>query len=293
MNPNSSERNFRADSRATAVPFAGGAWRKALALLGCLLGLASAPASGTPIPQELLEDEHFREELGVNDFTVPSIRKLFDDLDELEPIPYDQVVRKIPKPRTTDRLVLALNLGSVLADGFLFVQLKDSDNLSDLSRELVKYCNSMGVGDRVKPHGKSLLEKAYHQNWSGLKTELVATQQDVEYEMLKLRDEQIAHLISLGGWLRALEIGSQSVLADFSPEKAAKLVRPELLDYYQDRLTTLHPRLKGKPLVRVIVNSLHEIRQALGDTQEQALELEKVMEIHQIAAKTSQAIAQQ
>ena len=69
------------------------------AFLLCLLAAAplaqsapSAPAPAAParpapaapslpeVPDDLLEDEHLREEYGVNPFTTPSIRKIFAQL---------------------------------------------------------------------------------------------------------------------------------------------------------------------------------------------------------------------
>src|SRR5262245_8451588 len=35
------------------------------------------------VPEDLIGNEHVREEFGVNDFTTPSIRKIFDALDSL------------------------------------------------------------------------------------------------------------------------------------------------------------------------------------------------------------------
>ena len=242
------------------------------ATLGLLLALltpsASHLAAAPVIPEDLMDDDFAKEELGVNDFTVPSIRKIFSDLDKLEPIPYERLARPIPDPPTSDRLTLALNFGALLADGFLVVQIKDQSKIEAISRALVKYCVSMGVGDKVKPHGKSLLEKAFSSDWPGLKEELSNTQHDVEYEMMTLRDEQIAHLISLGGWLRALQIGADSVDQSYSMDRAKSLVRVEMLDYYLDRLSTLHPRLMAKPEVIRITADLKDIRTILESAKD-------------------------
>jgi hypothetical protein len=262
-------------------------------LLAAILLLANLPAGAVPIPDELLQDDHFREELGVNDFTVPSIRKIFEDLEALEPLPYEQLTRELPRPQTTDRLVLALNFGGIIADGFLIVQLKDPNQIEDVARTILKYCDSMGVGVRVKPHGKALLEKAFNQQWDTLKEELAATQADVEYEMLQLRDEQFAHLISLGGWLRALEIASESVAEEYDPGRADNLVRPTLVDYFQDRLQYLHPRLREKPLILLIEDNLDQIRLILANApQNGQLGHQQVREIHHLTRAMNRAIAQ-
>ena len=39
------------------------------------------------LPADLIDDPHVREELGVNEFTAPSIRLIFDDLEQLAPLP--------------------------------------------------------------------------------------------------------------------------------------------------------------------------------------------------------------
>lgn len=39
------------------------------------------------IPERLLDDSHMNEELGINEFTAPSIRKIFEDLEGLPEIP--------------------------------------------------------------------------------------------------------------------------------------------------------------------------------------------------------------
>jgi len=45
--------------------------------------------------------------------------------------------------------------------------------------------------------------------WRALRKELIATQADVEQAMIELRDQRLAHLISLGGCLRGLEISER------------------------------------------------------------------------------------
>ena len=83
--------------------------------------------------------------------------------------------------------------------------------------------------------------------------------------MLELRDEEMVHLLSLGGWIRGLEIGAASVAADFSPERASKLRQLDLLDYYLQRLDTLSTPLKSTPLISQIISGLKEVRQKLAD----------------------------
>ena len=57
---------------------------------------SEAPPVRREVPKDLVDDEHVREELGVNEFTAPSISKLFDTLQFLMPLPISEVERKMP-----------------------------------------------------------------------------------------------------------------------------------------------------------------------------------------------------
>lgn len=67
-----------------------------------------AVRKGKIMPKDLVDDAHVREELGVNEFTAPSISKLFDTLQFLMPLPILEVERKMPARMSEDRADLAI-----------------------------------------------------------------------------------------------------------------------------------------------------------------------------------------
>jgi hypothetical protein len=242
-----------------------GSFRNIACLLFAVIVLA-LPCMPT-IAQEgsdLSEDPHFRDELGVNQYTAPSIEKLFATLDSLKPIPSQDLARS-PKPlRITNRVKLALSFGVLIGDGFLAVESEDAKEVEPLGRELLRRARGLGVEQRVTRHSKHLLDLAKQSNWMALRKELIVTQKEVEHAMLDLRDEEMAHLLSLGGWLRGLEIGAAAVVSTFTPERAGKLKQLDLLDYYLDRLSTLPSVLKGTPVISSTIAGLKEIREKLS-----------------------------
>jgi hypothetical protein len=206
------------------------------------------PETTQPVaPEDLLDDEHVREELAVNDFTAPSIAKVFDSLQQLAPLPMVDVERKIPERMPLDRADLAIEIGFLIADGFLIVQANDLTKVEPLAKELSRYGKALGAGERVSRHVASLLESAKNNKPDQLKKELAATQKDVEKELVALRDTDLAHLISLGGWLRALHVASTAVQKQFSPERGKELMREDIADYYTETIGTLHPRISERP----------------------------------------------
>lgn len=199
------------------------------------------------IPKDLLDDPHVREELAVNEFTAPSIAKLFDTLQFLMPLPIADVARKMPARMPQDRADLAIELGFLIADGFLVVQAEQLEGIEDLAKDLTRYGKALGAGDRVNRHAASLLESAKNKNVEQMKKELSATQRDVEAELVSLRDADLAHLISLGGWIRALEVSTVAVDKQFSVERARKVMREDIADYYTESVAGLEPRISERP----------------------------------------------
>jgi hypothetical protein len=235
-----------------------------------LLVVLPAAFAGTSEPREtsdLSDDSHFREELGINQYTTPSIGKLFDTLDLLKPIPARELSRPPRALRLDNRIRFALGFGILIGDGFLAVVGEDAKAIAPLGRELLRRAKGLGVQQPVNRHSKQLLDLAKQSDWSGLRKELIVTQKDVEIAMLDLRDEEMAHLLSLGGWIRGLEIGAASVATDFSQERASKLRQLDLLDYYLQRLDTLSPPLKSTPLISKITTELKGVRQKLTADQ--------------------------
>jgi len=216
---------------------------------------------------DLSKDQDYREELGVNEFTAPSIEKLFNTLDSLKPIPVNALVRPVTELNTAERSKYALSFGVLIGDGFLDVEAEQNKDIESLGRELIRRAKVLGVEQRVSRHSRKLLDLAKQNNWDRLRKELIVTQEDVEKALLELRDEPIVHLLSLGGWIRGLQIAAASVATDYTPERAKTLRNLELLDYYLDRLDTLSPRLKRSELIQKITAQLQTLRPIFKDNE--------------------------
>lgn len=244
---------------------------------------AQEESTGRPeIPEDLLEDEHLREEMGVNQYTSPSIRKIFDDLRGLRPLPYDQMKRSVAEQPPQDRIRLALTMGVFLADGFFAVEAEQFFDLEPIGRSLLNYGKVLGSGTRVSSYMKSVLEKGAGGQWDELKEELVRAQRDVEKEMVLIRDVDVANLISLGGWLRALEVGCGATLKPYDPAKAAMLAKPEVVEYFVLTMETFAPRVKKQPLVDLLDKKLLEIEKITKISDGEVLSEDAVQELQGI-----------
>ncbi|PQJ27496.1 hypothetical protein [Rubritalea profundi] len=104
------------------------------------------------LPADLIDDPHVREELGVNEFTAPSIRLIFDDLAQLAPLPVKETKHVISKRMPLDRSDLSLEIGFLIAEGFLAVQNKAFNDIEGIAKELNRYGKALGAGERVNRH---------------------------------------------------------------------------------------------------------------------------------------------
>src|SRR5205814_9890348 len=109
--------------------------------------------------------------------------------------------------------------------------------------------------------------------------ELISTQQDVEEAMTALRDQKMAHLISLGGWLRGLEICAGAVETNYTTDRAAVLWQRDLINYFAEEIKTLPPAVAHRPLfetVRMGVNAIRDLLNRVPDN----MSLEDVKALH-------------
>ncbi len=263
--------------------------RGPLLLLLSTLVLAPLTLPAQQLPADDLA--HMREELGVNNFTAPSIERVFRQLSALQPLRFEKLWRQPPGETPQSRAQIALLTGSVIADGFLVVSSEKQSRIEPVARALLRLTKGLGIGDRVTKHGQGILELAARERWPDVRRELVHAQADAEAALLALKDEEIAHLIALGGWIRGLEITSAAVADQYTPERAQVLAQPELLDYFTDRMSTLNPALQRTKLIKTLQGNTAKIREILQQAEGKPLSEEQVKAVHERAREMAKALA--
>src|SRR3954465_4294953 len=234
--------------------------------------------------------EHEREELGINPYTAPSVAEIFQQLDDLRPLPFEELKREFPQAAHASREQMGMVFGGLVADGFLIVEAKRQNLVEDLGRVLLRQARSLGVGDRVMRHSASLTELGKKGDWAAVRAELLSTQEDVEQAMVELRDQKMAHLISLGGWLRGLEICAGAVEGNYTTDRAAVLWQRDMVNYFAEELTTLPPAVAHKPFfekVRAGVNGIRDLLNRIPDK----IPLNDVKALHAQAKELNRIIA--
>ena len=253
-----------------------------------MLAACSAPAQED---QGQGLDEFAREELGVNELTTPSIQRLFTELEAFKPVPVSLIADTDFDRIYNNRFQTSLNFGALICDGFFAVVAEQKPLIQNVGRSLLRQAKSLAVGQRLSTHANSLLELGQRGDWAELKLELIKTQADVEQAMIELRDEEMAHMVSLGGWLRGFEIGTVVTAGNYSPQRAGALMNPEVMDYFLDRLQTLNPKIKKTELVTAITSRLQTIRAIAGEAVDRVPSKSEVERMRDLAVEINKIMS--
>lgn len=235
----------------------------------------------------MLDDSHSNQELGINVYTAPAISKIFAQLDTLPTIPEDYVLRRRPEYLPVDAGKLALEMGYLLADGFIAVRSGHMNDIKPIALDLSRYGKAMGVGDKMNSYSASLLEHAEKGQLEEFKRVLSSTQAAVNDELTALRDPDLAHLLALGGWIRALEASAAAIEQSFDSTLASVIFYPDAPAYFNEILSGLYPgsakRLKVDSMQKLMDKLVSTMTLAPGEAPSQ----DKVRIIKETAAAIS------
>ncbi len=194
------------------------------------------------------------------DVIIPVPSEIFAVLDKLGSPDWNGLLPKEFPGVGQERDRIALRLGGIIADGFIAVQAGNSEKVKEVGREVLKLSGAIGVRDAVISRSSRIMEAAEEKNWIKAKRELDGAMQDVKQAMVELNDEELAQLVSLGGWLRGTQALTTVVGDDYRPETAELLHQPALLDYFARRINAMSPDRKGSELLTQISSQLAKIR---------------------------------
>ena len=243
--------------------------------LGCFLGSTILRAESAPASINLSDFPA----ASVQDVVVPVPSEIFAVLDKLGNPNWKSQLRLRKTQTPENRAQVALLLGSVIAEGFVAVEAEDAERVKDLGRDVLTLADAINVRKSVIARSKSITDKADHRDWRGVRAEFDGALQDVRAAMDEMNDQDLAQLVSLGGWLRGTNVLTAIVDANYTAAGAELLHQPELIHYFERCINTMSLRLKKNPLVGRIYEVLTLIAPII-DGKNQDISREKVQKIH-------------
>ena len=256
-----------------------------LAKVGILaLGAVVYAAIGATDTARLPADQ-LQEAVRSDSISIPTPGELFAALGKSEKTNWSGQYRG-PMPVTyRNRAQIALNLGGLIADGFVAVEAKDGQQVKNIGTDIIKLAKALGVSENVLSRGNSINEFAQNNEWDTLQEELEATQNEVKSSMQSHADQDLVILVTLGGWIRGTQVVTAAIIQKYD-ERSAKLLRqPALVHFMQSKINEVSPELRQEPLVRDLSEQLNGIEKLVSFPAGKTPTLDEVRKINEAVGK--------
>src|SRR5438128_10154697 len=184
-----------------------------------------------------------------------------------------------------NRAQIALNLGGLIADGFIAVEAKDSQQVKNIGSDIIKLAKALGVGEHLLSRGNSINEFAENNEWDTLQEELEATQNEVKSSMQSHADQDLVILVTLGGWIRGTEVVTAVIMENYDERGAKVLRQPALVHFMQSKINEVSPELRRESLVKDVSQQLGEIEKLVSFPAGKAPSIDEVRKVNEAVGK--------
>jgi hypothetical protein len=196
-----------------------------------------------------------------------------------------------PMPMTyRNRAQIALNLGGLIADGFIAVEAKDGQQVKNIGSDIIKLAKALGVSENLLRRGNSINEFAENDEWDTLQEELEATQNEVKSSMQSHSDQDLVILVSLGGWIRGTQVVSGAIMQNYDERSAKVLRQPALVSFMKSKINEISPQLRSEPLVRDVSEQLPGIEKLVSFPAGKAPSADEVRKVNEAVGKVMEKI---
>ncbi len=249
----------------------------------CLLGVATtaAPSPGPAAELGRLEATQLSGAIKTDAITIPTPGELFAALSKPGKPDWASRYRGPISINYKTRAQIALNLGGLIADGFIAVEAQDTQQVKNIGADIMKMARALGVSEGILARGNSINQFAENDEWSTLQEELEATQNEVKSSMQTHRDQDLVILVSLGGWIRGTQVVSGVIEKNYDEKLGQILRQPELLRFIRAKIGIISPELQADPLVKSVNTQLSGIEELVAKPFGQGLSAEEVTKLSQ------------
>lgn len=175
-----------------------------------------------------------------------------------------------PKPTTpsSDRTKTGFTLGSLIGESFLIWEAGDAQQFRNNNQDIVSYCRSLGMGEKIMPRLMAQARMAEMDEWKDLRQEIVDGHQEIMRLLREQQDEDLAVLVGLGTWMRSLEIVSKLVMETPEVDKRPLCIgSPALLAELRQDFASLGDTTRRSALLLPLITVLSELEKTWGNTK--------------------------
>lgn len=225
--------------------------------------------------------------------TIPTPGEFFAAIDKVGRPNWTQAGRSQVNASASNRPQIALNLGSLVADGYLSVEAHDSQGVKNIGRDIVQLAKKLNVSESVLARGNSINDFAENNDWNALKEELEATQNEVKLTLRDQKDDDLVILVSLGAWLRGIQASTELIARNFSPASSKLFRQPAVAEYLILQVDALPERIRNDELVAKVRGQLGQVKEIISVPADQQLSGEQISALNHAVAIAIEQISGQ
>jgi hypothetical protein len=262
----------------------------ALVLAFSASAVQQPPSNTTTAADSPLSAEELKNAASVDALTVPTPGEFFKAIEKGGKPNWTSQYRPPVSIKSTDRAQMALNLGTLIADGYIAVEAHDGQQVKNVGKDVLALAKRLSVSQSVLARSASITQFAESDAWDQLNEELEATQNEVKKALEENRDTDLITLVSIGGWIRGTEVVTGLVLQNYSADDARLLRQPALVSFLKNKLTKLPGKLQKDPLVQNVNRDLDGIQKMVSFSADHVPTEGEVKDLNLAASKLTKEI---
>lgn len=250
-----------------------------LFVLTFLLAGAALAAPSSLSPKELASVEK------VDAVSVPTPAELMAALNKVAKPNWQSKYRAPIPTNFSSRAQIALNIGGLIADGYIAVEAEDAQQVKNIGKDIIALAKGLAVSESVIARGNSLFEFAERNEWNTLKEELEATQNEVKLALEQQHDGALVCLVSLGAWIRGTEVISGWIADNYTPGAARLLRQPAVIALMRAKLSELPEKAREDGLVNELIEGLSELEKLVSFSSDKTPTPNDVKSVKEVSGK--------
>jgi hypothetical protein len=260
--------------------------------LGSVLSALAAeqPPANSTIADTPLSADEMKSAISVDALTVPTPGEFFQAIEKQGKPNWSSQYRPPISINSTDRAQIALNLGTLIADGYIAVEAHDGQQVKNIGKDVLALAKRLSVSQSVLSRSASITDFAENNQWDQLNEELEETQNEVKKALDENRDTDLITLVSLGGWIRGTEVVTGILLQNYNAEDAKLLRQPALISFLKGKLAALPEKMQKDALVQSLNRQLDEIQKMVSFEPDHVPTQDEVRDLNLAASKLTKEI---
>ncbi len=247
-------------------------------------------ADNTAVADAPLSADELKSATSVDALTVPTPGEFFKAIEKEGKPNWTSQYRPPVSIKSTDRAKMALNLGTLIADGYIAVEAHDGQQVKNVGKDVLALAKKLSVSQSVLARSASITQFAENDAWDQLNEELEATQNEVKKALQENRDTDLITLVSIGGWIRGTEVVTGLVLQNYNADDAKLLRQPALVSFLKDKLVNLPGKIQKDPLVQNVSKDLDDIQKMVSFPADHVPTEGEVKDLNLAASKLTKEI---